>query len=162
MDDKASKRITILFCISGIYIIYSLIALFFIIPVTEFYWLAPAENYFFFFVGLGLTNLSLGFLFYVFLSLFFGLSVLDFLCAFYIHRGSKKFKKVGFYRSLITYIASILLIIVGLFNIIEIDYYSKYIIVEGIICLVFYGSILYLLILNKRRSAISTVSTGSG
>jgi len=139
------KIIRILLCISGIYIIYSLIATFFIIPVTKFYWLAYSVGFFFEIVGFSSDIL-------VFLSflLIFGLAVLDFLFAFYIDSSSRLFARVVFLRALIGCICGIFLVIVGLYILFP-D--GLNVILEGCLYFIFYSTIVYLLILKKKRSA---------
>jgi len=143
---NVAKSIKILLCISGIYIIYSLIATFFIIPETKFYWLAYSVGIFFEIVGF-----SSGILVFVFFLLFFGLAIFDFIFALSINQSTKVFMVLVFSRSLIGSLCGIFLISIGLYILFPFDLNLT---LEGFLYFIFYSTIVYLLILKKRRAVL--------
>jgi len=148
MQGKIQKYLTILLLISGTYVIYTLIASFLVIPLTDFYWLAYSIDFLFFASALASFELF----FWILLIVFIVLAVFDFLCSYYIPKRNKKFKKVAFYRSLITCLFGIFLVILGIYVLVPHDLESTLVTVEGGFYFIFYGAILYLLMLSERRT----------
>jgi len=145
---KVLNSIIVLFCISGVYVIYTLVAVFFIIPLADFYWLAYSIDFLFFASALSpfwLFSWSL-------LIVLVGLAVIDFLCSFYIFKGSKNFMKVAFYRSLVSCLIGIFLVIVGLYVLLPRDLQSILVITDGGFYFLYYGLIFFLLMIYDRRS----------
>lgn len=157
MQNNILKNVAILLRISGIYIIYALIVVFLITPLTDFYWLSPCANFIFFFFSIDgpsdyFFNPLKFVLFYVFLISVVGIAVIDFFCAFYIRRGSKIFQRIASYRSLLTCLFGFFLFILGLLIFLPLDLMGRSLIFEGIIYFLFYGTIFYLLKSQERRT----------
>jgi hypothetical protein len=150
------KSIRMLLLISGVYVIYTPFFIFQLIPYMEFSWLAPSAEFTFFYLGMaGSTgppfDILCGILFYVSSILFVGLAVVDFLCAYYIYKGSKLFKRIASYRSLITCIFGICLIVIDKFVYVPLYITSWSLTTEGLIYFFFYGTIFSLLMMNEKK-----------
>lgn len=150
-----TKSIKILLVISGVYVIYLTIAVFQIIPYEELSWLVTFGRITFFLLEGNLYGSTFSILwnilFYVALIFAVCLSITDFLCAFYIPKGSKIFKKIAFYRSVATCLFGACVIIVGKLVFGSFKQLSWIFTIEGTFYFFFYGTIFYLLKISERN-----------
>jgi len=148
------KNIIILLCISYIYIIYTILMIFFIGPPLGSYLFAPPWARFTMF---SLPRVSscyppycymLLFPFYMFLLF---AAVIDYICVSYISKGNKIFYRIACYRSLITCLLGFLLFILGRFVFIPNYFTPLPLMIEGFTHFLFYGTIFTLLMINERN-----------
>jgi hypothetical protein len=143
------KSIKILLCISGIVTLLTFIYIFIgtrigfrtIIPLAVImYFLsdtAPPSLHFLYFFAL-----------FMFTPV---LTATDFLCAHYIDEKNKVANRIASYRSLVTCLLGIFSILVGLFFFRPLHFDTKKIVLEGSFYFIFYGTLLYLLMLSERK-----------
>ena len=152
------KNIIILLRISYIYIIYTILMIFFIGPPLGSYLLAPPWARFTMFSiprvsscypNCYSTYLYMKFVpFYVFLLF---AAVTDYVCVSYISKGIKTSYRIAYYRSLITCLLGFLLFILGRFVFIP-PYFTPWpLMIEGFVYFLFYGTIFTLLMINERK-----------
>jgi hypothetical protein len=80
------------------------------------------------------------------------LTATDFLCAHYVDGKNKVANRIASYRSLITCLLGVFSIFVGLFLFKPLHVGAKKIVIEGVFYLLFYGTLLALLMLSQRKS----------
>ncbi len=80
------------------------------------------------------------------------LTATDFLCAHYVDGKNKVANRIASYRSLITCLLGVFSIFVGLFLFKPLHVAAKKIVVEGVFYLLFYGTLLLLLMLSERKA----------
>ena len=80
------------------------------------------------------------------------LTATDFLCAHYIDGENKVANRVASYRSLVTCLLGIFSILVGFFFLRPLNIGAKKIVIEGVFYLLFYGTLLFLLMFSERNS----------
>jgi hypothetical protein len=150
-----TQNIATLLRISGIYTIFRLISMFALIPFIDSY--RKTQCYDFFFL---LSNLSTQFfknyivIYFVTYILFTTIPLIivtDFVCATKIIQWNKKAKRIASYRSLVTCLFGIFLVILALFVAFPGKFNPVLLIIEGSFYFLFYGTIFTLLMINERE-----------
>lgn len=96
---------------------------------------------------------SLHFLYFFALFMFTPvLTATDFLCAHYLDEENKVANRVASYRSLTTCLLGIFSILVGLFFFKPLNVNAQKIVIEGVFYFLFYGTLLFLLMLSERKA----------
>ncbi|MBN1695427.1 hypothetical protein JW879_08510 [candidate division WOR-3 bacterium] len=144
------KSIKVLLCLSGIVTLLIFIYIF-IGTRTGFNGIIPLAVVMFFLSDSAPP--SLHFLYFIVLFMFTPvLTATDFLCAHYMDESNKVANRIASYRSLVTCLLGIFSILVGLFFFRPLHFDTKKIVIEGLFYFVFYGTLLYLLMLSERKS----------
>lgn len=146
------KSIKILLVISGIVTIYTSIYIFFGTRINLPH-MVPYAVIMYFLTGVAPRSLN----FLCFFTLFMFTPVLaatDFLCAYFIDKSTKVAHRVASYRALITCAFGVFPIIIGILVFRPLHLVSKTILFEGIFYFLFYGTLLYLLMLSERKAKV--------
>jgi hypothetical protein len=144
------KSIKVLLCLSGIVTLLTFIYIF-IGTRIGFNGIIPLAVVMFFLSDS--TPPSLHFLYFIVLFMFTPvLTATDLLCAHYIDGKNKVANRVASYRSLVTCLLGVFSILVGLFFFRPLHFDTKKIVIEGSFYFLFYGTLLYLLMLSERKA----------
>jgi len=142
------KLIQILLRISGIFTILRIITFFILLYFFDSYWLTRCVDFFFLFPDIFLLDIFLYLqLFTFFMSM---LTYIDFYCASNLYKRYRVAYRVAAYRVLLTCLFGIFLVILGQFVLTLNNFDTKIIIIEGVFYTLFYGTILYLLMLSEK------------
>ena len=144
------KSIKVLLCLSGIFTLLTFIYIF-IGTRIGFNGIIPLAVVMFFLSDSAPP--SLHFLYFIVLFMFTPvLTATDFLCAHYIDGKNKVANRIASYRSLVTCLLGIFSILVGLLFFRPLHFDTKKIFIEGCFYFLFYGTLLYLLMLSERKT----------
>ncbi len=144
------KSIKVLLCLSGIVTLLTFIYIF-IGTRIGFNGIIPLAVVMFFLSDTAPP--SLHFLYFIVLFMFTPvLTATDFLCVHYIDGKNKVANRIASYRSLVTCLLGIFSILVGLFFFRPLHFDTKKIVIEGSFYFLFYGTLLYLLMLSERKA----------
>lgn len=146
---KLLKAVSVLLLVSGLFILFLVIAVFFNWEILEFFlpWFEATGTFIssYAFPGIGWIG-------WIFTLFFIIIAFIDLLCSNYIYRGNKIFWWVATIRSLFTTLTGVGMVFLSLRGS-RIDYMSFIeAIVEGLIYFIYYGAIFILLILSREVS----------
>jgi hypothetical protein len=145
-----AKSIKILLCISGIITLFTFVYIF-IGTRIGFRGIIPLAVIMFFLSDTATPSLRLLYFFALFMFTPV-LTATDFLCAHYIDGKNKVANRIASYRSLVTCLLGLFSILVGLFFFRPLHFDTKKIVIEGSFYFLFYGTLLYLLMLSERKT----------
>lgn len=140
MRKNLLKILSVLLLISGLFILFLVIAIFFNWEILNFFWLRFEITLFFMSAFKFPEIWKVGLIAPIF---FIMLSCLDLLCSFYVYKGNRLFRSIAVIRS---FLASLLGIVYTCLT-----FNSGLLIVEGLFYFIYYGLIFVFLELSKRN-----------
>jgi len=152
------KNIIILLRISGTYTALRLVSALTLMPFIESHWEIQCVDFipfllelWFMFFGPYLVGFFSSYL--IFISVLIAIGT-DFAYASNISKGNKREIRITFYRTLITCLFGIFLVILAPFVVFPGRFNPVLLIAEGSFCFLFYGTIFTLLMINERKERL--------